>query len=339
MSAHSWTPQTIQGSLALAAHLPYEKAAKLFEDLTRVPLSGSSLHRLAQQYGGRLVEMQAAEAEATVKLPEAVEEGAVWRALVEPDSAMMSVSLDGAMIHIRGEGWKEVKTVAISAVEAAEESVAEPAVGESHIRLTHHSYRAGLWEAAVFAKQQWAEATQRGLEKAKQVVSVNDGAAWIWSIVAMCYTPCIEVLDWWHAVQKLWLIAQILFGEENEVGRAWVTKQQDWLWAGQLRPLFHYIRQRYPHGQPWPDELRQAVGYFFTHRRRMRYRQFRQAGCPVGSGAVESACKVVAQARMKQAGMTWSRSGAQVMLALRSTILSDRWHTVWPMLTDRPKVA
>ena len=338
MSAHSWTPQTIHNSLIVAAHLPYGKAAQLFEQLTRVPLSGSSLHRLAQQYGGRLVELQAAEAAATVKLPAAVEEGAAWRALVEPDSAMMAVSLDGVMLHIRGEGWKEVKLVAISAVERAAAVVA-CAVGESVSRLSQHSYRAGLWEAAVFAHQQWAEATQRGLEKAQQIVAVNDGAAWIWGIVAMCYTPCIEVLDWWHAVQKLWLIAQVLFGDGNEVGHAWVGKQQGWLWAGQLRPLFHYIRQRYPHGQPLPDELRQAVGYFFHHRHRMRYQQFRQAGCPVGSGVVESACKVVVQARMKQAGMTWSRPGAQVMLALRSTILSERWDTVWPKLMDRPKVA
>ncbi len=30
----------------------------------------------------------------------------------------MAVSLDGTLIHIRGEGWKEVKVAAISAVEA-----------------------------------------------------------------------------------------------------------------------------------------------------------------------------------------------------------------------------
>ena len=89
MSAHSWTPQTIHNSLIVAAHLPYGKAAQLFEQLTCVPLSGSSLHRLAQQYGGRLVELQAAEAAATVTLPAAVEEGAAWRALVEPDSAQL----------------------------------------------------------------------------------------------------------------------------------------------------------------------------------------------------------------------------------------------------------
>lgn len=292
-----------------------------------------------QEYGGELVKQQAAEAEATVKSPSTVSEGEAWRAVPEPDSEVMSVSMDGAMINVRGEGWKEVKTVAVSAVEVVDEGEADQTPGESRVRLSRHSYRSGLWDAAGFANQQWAEATRRGLEKAKQIVSVNDGALWIWAIVAMCYTPCVEILDWWHAVEKLWLIAHVLFGEENEVGKAWVAKQKDSLWAGQLRPLFRYIRQRYPCGEPLPDGLRQALGYFLTNRRRMRYRQFRQAGYPVGSGAVESACKVVVQGRMKDGGMIWSRNGAQTMLALRSTILSDRWHTVWPNLTGLSKVA
>jgi hypothetical protein len=41
--------------------------------------------------------------------------------------------------------------------------------------------------------------------------------------------------------------------------------------------------------------------------------------------AVESACKVVVQGRMKQGGTLWSHHGVQAMLALRSTVLSDRW--------------
>ncbi len=55
--------------------------------------------------------------------------------------------------------------------------------------------------------------------------------------------------------------------------------------------------------------------YLFHNRWRMRYRHFRLAGYPIGSGVIESACKVVVQTRMKQAGM----------LALRSALLSDRW--------------
>ena len=79
--------------------------------------------------------------------------------------------------------------------------------------------------------------------------------------------------------------------------------------------------------------------YLFNHRHRLRYQQFREAGYPLGSGTVESACKLVMQERMKQAGMRWSRDGAQAMLALRSVLLSERWDEVWTTLTPSPKLA
>jgi hypothetical protein len=46
---------------------------------------------------------------------------------------------------------------------------------------------------------------------------------------------------------------------------------------------------------------------------------------------------VVVQERMKQAGMRWSREGAQAMLALRCVLLSERWDEVWASLIPAPK--
>ena len=177
------------------------------------------------------------------------------------------------------------------------------------------------------------------MEKAKQLVCVNDGARWIWLIVDRCYQPCVEILDWWHAVEKLWGLGRFLFGEGSESVGPWVEQQEPHLWAGRLRLILHDIHSRYPHGQPAPTGLAQPLGYLFSNRRRMHYAEFRRLGYPIGSGSVESACKTVAQARLKQAGMRWSRGGAQAMLALRSTILSDRWGEVGPGLIARSKAA
>jgi len=322
--------------VAVAILIPsYERAAACFQQLTKIPLSKSSLQQLTIEYGGRLVELQEREAEAMVSLPEGVSEGEAWRAIPEPDSEQMAVAMDGGMVHIRDEGWKEVKIVAVSAVEAQSEAGEEPTV-----KLHRTSYRAGLWEAARFANQQWAEGCRRGLEKAKRVVCVSDGAPWIWAIVAMCYAPrCIEILDWWHAVQKLWELAFTLWGQDNPQSYDWAAAQKSLLWAGDLRQILGGLRRLCPRGQPLPDKIRLGIGYLFHHRWRMRYPEFRQAGCPIGSGSVESACKVVVQERLKQAGMRWSRTGAHAMLALRSVFLSDRWQEVWPSLAPPPKPA
>ena len=322
----------------LGVQIPsYARAAMSFEQLTKIPLSKSSMQQLVNEYGQRLGKIQDDEAAAMVSEPVGVSEGEAWRAIPEPDSAQMAVALDGCMVNVRGEGWKEVKVAAISAVETA---AAEAGTAEPTTSLQRTSYRAGLWEAACFANQQWAEGCRRGLEKAQRVVCVSDGAAWIWAIVAMCYAPrCIEILDWWHATQKLWEVAFSLWGEDEQHSHAWAAEQKSLLWQGALRQIVHALRQLCPRGEPLPDKVRLGIGYLFHHRWRMRYADFRQAGCPIGSGSVESACKVVVQERLKQAGMRWSRAGAQAVLALRSVLLSERWQEVWPSLQPPPKPA
>ena len=95
---------------------------------------------------------------------------------------------------------------------------------------------------------------------------------------------------------------------------AWVAAQKQRLAHSDLRQVMRNIRQLFPREHALPEPVRKAIAYFFHNRTRMRYKQFRQAGYPIGSGSVESACKRVIQARLKQAGMRWSRSGAKPSL-------------------------
>jgi hypothetical protein len=320
LGKHVWSPQTMQQAVRLAVEIPsHRRAADAFSELTGVGIGKSSLQRLCVEAGGILVAKQAAEARAMVAVPK--QDEVVKREVVTPDSEVMSVSSDGVMVRLRQEGWKEVKIASISAVEQSDEDTT----------LMQHSYRAGLWEASVYGHHLWAEACRRGLEKAKTVVCVSDGAVWIWNLMFMCFAYRIEILDWWHAVQRLWTIANTSLAAD--AAKAWVAAQQQRLAHTHLRHVFHQVRLLYPRGTPLPDEVRQSLAYLFANRHRMRYRFFRQAGYPIGSGTVESACKVVVQQRMKQAGMRWSRNGAQAMLALRCALLShDRWHQSWASL-------
>ena len=294
----------------------YARAAAQFSELTHVNLSKSSLQELVKVYGGRLVARQAHEAQAMVEIPHEETE-VVWREIAEPTSEVMNISMDGAMVNIRGEGWKEVKAV------AAIGHLTDRVTGKVTPLLSDHSYRAGLWDATEFCQQQWAEACRRGVEKVGYLSSVNDGAAWIWNIVRMCYGNCVEILDWWHAVEKLWLIAQHHFDAESVQATEWVSAQKQLLIEGSLSAILRNIRLLYPRADALPDPVRKATHYLFHNRRRMRYHLFREAGYPIGSGTVESACKLVVQQRLKQSGMRWSRHGAQAMLALRATLLSQ----------------
>ena len=301
----------------------YERAAHYFSELTNVSISASTLQRLVMEYGTEVVIAETKEAEAMVCVPEE-EEGVTWRRIPEPDSQTMVVSADGVMVHLRDEGWKEARLASISAVPVCE--VGEKTEGA--LRLEKHSYRAGLWDAKQFTNHYWAESCRRGVEKAKRVVCINDGAIWIWMMVGLCFARRIEILDWWHMLQYVWQIAAKAIGPDSAEASAWVDVQKAALSRGQLHLFFRRILRLYPLLSEAPPEVKRAVAYLWKNRRRMNYAADRKAGFPISSGTVESAAKTLVQQRMKQAGMRWSRNGAQAMLALRARLLSDRWHDI-----------
>ena len=64
----------------------------------------------------------------------------------------------------------------------------------------------------------------------------------------------------------------------------------------------------------------------------MEYPEFQAAGWPIGDGAVESANKLVVEARLKGSGMHWARDHVDPMVALRNIACNDRWAEAWPQI-------
>ena len=129
-------------------------------------------------------------------------------------------------------------------------------------------------------------------------------------------------------LQYVWQIANQAMGPASVEASAWVNTQKAALARSQLRLFFMHILRLYPKPDDAPPEVKQAIAYLWKNRCRMNYAAYRKAGLPISSGTVESAAKTLVQQRMKQAGMRWSRDGAQAMLALRARLLSNRWHEI-----------
>jgi hypothetical protein len=320
LSQHVWSPQTIRQAVRLGTEIAsFERTSQFLQELTGISLSKSSLHRLTAELG-KAAAVQAAQVARRMMQVPTHEAEVHWRKPPQPPSETVSVSADGVLIHLRKEGWKEVKIMSVSAV--TQET--HPATGTRKPTLSHHSYCAGLWDVATFTPYYWAEAYRRGVERAKTTLCINDGAVWIWNMAFQCFAQRIEILDWWHASQRLWDMA--LHHLSAQEATLWVHARQAELASSQLRQLFRQVRLLCPRSQPLPKVVREAVVYLFHNRQRMDYAAYRQAGYPIGSGTIESACKTVVQARMKLASMRWSRGGATAMLTLRSLSLSHRWH-------------
>ncbi len=75
-----------------------------------------------------------------------------------------------------------------------------------------------------------------------------------------------------------------------------------------------------------------ALRYLGSRKEQIRYATFREQGLPIGSGMVESAGKLVVEARLKGSGMHWAPRHLNPLLTLRSRLCSGQWDEVWPRI-------
>ena len=324
---------TRQGLMAKS----FDLAAEAYADAVGGSMSSDSLRRITEGWGRR-VEEQREKAAEWANAPAQRGASPQERRVVEvrPIAGQVNLSTDGGMVLVRGEGWKEVKLTAISEVEVrpaaerlAKESGASRRAEDLLVKLKGHSYQGGLWDADAMALYQYAEGLRRGLDHCQRLSSVNDGALWIGRITYLNFPEAVQIVDWSHAKGKLWKVSKAVFGEQSPEGKGWVEKQLDHLWAGEVTKVEAALEELDLGQERWPDEVRQAPGYFEGNRKRMRYGEFRAEGYPIGSGTVESGINTVVHHRMKRPGRGWERSNGQAMLAGLSELHSGRFDQAW----------
>lgn len=82
-------------------------------------------------------------------------------------------------------------------------------------------------------------------------------------------------------------------------------------------------------GKTRAKKFRTAYNYLRRRTRWMRYKDYKAAHIPLGSGITEAACKTVFTQRLKLSGMRWTRDGARQILALRTVLLSRTWDATY----------
>src|SRR5438132_1589714 len=93
---------------------------------------------------------------------------------------------------------------------------------------------------------------------------------------------------------------------------AWVLRRLRWFAA------------RYP-----SSLIQEKLTYLQKREAHMQYPIYQEAGWPIGSGSVESANKLVVEARLKGAGMRWGRQNVNPMLVLRNAVCNREWKQTW----------
>jgi len=306
----------LQASLVrLGAWLPFWRAARELGWLSRAPdgrlVSESVAERLTEAAGGAAVMEQTVAVERLEQHP-----------TPEPTGpAVLQVSADGAMISLVGRQWVEVKTLALGRVVQEADGTA---------RATDLSYFSRRAEHTEFRRLALVETSRRGVGTAKAVVAVMDGAEWLQRFIDFHRSDAIRVLDFPHAVEYLTRASHEAFGAGTVTTSAWIGTQAHALKHTGPDAVLAALR-----ALPPGEQRDTALGYLTARLAQIAYPTFRAQGYPIGSGIVESANKVVVQARLKGSGMHWAAAHVDPMLALRTIVCADRWDQAWPLIAAR----
>lgn len=313
--------------MRLGAWMPFGRAAGELAWLTQVSVSEATACRLAETAGAAYVAEQEAE-QARIE----------QQAPPPPRGpAVQLLSADGAMVPPVGGGFAEVKTLAVGTVVAGDGADGSPPVHAAEL-----SYFSRLADAATFTRAALVETQRRGTETAGRVVGVVDGAEWLQACLDFHRPDAVRVLDFAHAVGHLTTAAQATFGI-GTAAAAWLAAQAHALKHGDPAAVLTAVGALPTAHAADPRAAAEAAAttraYLAKRRAQIPYATFRARGYPIGSGSVESANKLVVEARLKGSGMHWARHHVNPLLALRTAVCADRWDEAWPRIVARRRAA
>jgi hypothetical protein len=303
---------------------PFYEASKLLEEESGICVSSKEIQLESEEIGN----------EVSIQVEKEVESLWAEKKEIKPESfpERLYISADGT--GVRTElGNKEVKIGSVYETPPASGAIANAI-----------QYTGGFAEAEEFGKRLYVLAAKRGYEKAKESVFLGDGAKWIWNIARYHFPNAVQILDWYHAEERIWDVGKAVYGEGTKATSGWVKEQLGYLSKGDAESviisLMYLISPKPVTKNPEAlKEINDNITYFENNQGRMHYDEYKAKGYHIGSGTAESACKHVVSQRLKQAGMTWSIKGAESILQLRILWKNNEWNRFWQNRKKAVKMA
>jgi hypothetical protein len=188
------------------------------------------------------------------------------------------------------------------------------------LRAKNQQYFCDIEKAEEFGKLLWATGCAVGADRARTLVFICDGAVWIWNLIVHYFPNAVQIVDWYHALDRLKRIAEEAFSKTEEC-QAWLEQSTEDLWQGRVEAVIEACQQLTKKS----SLAKQSLLYYANNLERMRYAHFRAAGYLIGSGVIESGCKQIVTQRLKLPGAQWNVEGAVLVAKARTAWLSGNW--------------
>lgn len=323
--ATSYSPGVRRLISKVGAMRPFGLGHQDLHELAGIRVNAKEVERVSQMVGGQVEAFHSGQAEAALS-DKVIPIKAVPRLYVSMDGTGVPV-VKRETADRRGKDGGQAKTreakLGCIFTQTSTDKEGRPIRDEQSTR-----YVGAIETADDFASRLYKEAKRRGIDRAAEVCVIGDGALWIWNIVDEQFHGACQIVDLYHAREHYWAVARACFKNKEEQNQ-WAEDRRLELNDGKVESVIKAVEALA--SQPGYDKelCEREIGYFEKNKERMRYADFKKRGLFVGSGVMEAGCRAVVGQRLKQSGMHRTVSGANNIIALRCSLLSNRWEDFW----------
>lgn len=274
----------------------------LFSEMMGISVCGKQIQRVSEYYGQQLEETEAKSIKEGTPAP-----------LVGNGKEITYVMPDGSMLFTRENGWQEIKVARIF-----------PQSDNIPIQKSRNEITGNLFVCHLGGLQGFLKKLEHYADDYKKKVCIADGAKWIWLWATATYPEMIQILDFFHVLEKLGNFASKQFANEG-IKQEWMSEQKDRLLDNGVNEVIETLTKLKARNKETEKLRIEVVRYYQNNKTRMQYKTYQEAGYLIGSGPIESAHRNIVQQRLKLSGQRWSEKGAQQIVNLRAYQKGNRW--------------
>jgi hypothetical protein len=323
----------------------FAKAAQNLRRVGQVPMSGEKLRQVVEAEGRQV---QAAAAAGRLEVG--------WQAAecrTAAGAARMYVSTDGFTVPLVTDAEKRARRQQVRQARRRRGKPARPlGARKPGARQRYQEFKAVMFydetmahrlvsvtrgDCQVLGRLMRRDGERIGFYGAQERIGNIDGGPWARKQVERRLKVTALGLDFFHLSQNAHQARRVLFGEENPAGLAAAGQ---WLHAvkhaGYEAMWEHLVAQRQTVRSPAKRQALDRFMHYAADRRDMiQYPQFLARGWQIGSGPMESQCRVV-PARVKGPGKRWDADHAEAVMALEALDQSNLWPAYWKLALATP---
>lgn len=293
------SPYLQETALFLGQDHVFDESSSLLKRLCGVDLSAKQTENLCHYYGERIEEQLINNEDI----------------IIEKSPDLHYVMVDGSYILSRENGWTETKVGRIF------KASANFSVSDKRAIINESVYVAHVGAHTDFITK--FSPLVNGLSR---FVFIGDGAPWMWKWISDFYPDAIQILDFFHAFEKICQWAAQVF-TDKECLKSWCEQAKELVLNDEVKEVVIQIQETPCQGESLGKQ-NALLTYLANNAARMCYKTFVDKGYLIGSGPIESAQRTVVQHRLKRSGQRWSLKGGQQVLNIRTKNLSNQWNQV-----------